>query len=462
MSGEPHAVAGARIIAQCAPGEATALYRLWLLGAAAVAITAAAPFAFAAGGDNIYMVLALLTGLVAIGAASVAERAPERAAIWTIGAIAILLRLYLLFTEPLLSTDIYRYVWDGLVQAAGINPYRYVPADEALAFLRDSSVYANINRADYAVTIYPPVAQMFFFLVMRIGASVTVMKLAFVGCEAVTIAMIVLLLRRIGRPAARIVAYAWHPLPLWEIANNGHVDALMVSLMMLGLWLALSGRPLRAGVAVMLGVLTKPFAAVALPALWRPWDWRLPLIVFAVAALCYAPYLSVGWGVLGFLATGYLTEERLSTGDAFWPLAAIRFVFGADAVSSTAYLTAAGGALSVMALAAAFRAQRSAETVLRDVTSLSIALLFVVSPNYPWYFLILTPFVALIGGAPLWAFTVGAVVLQNEVVWDPSLPIMVRKSILYSAFLAACGYAAWQRRRLRQEGASSDERNTAR
>ena len=157
------------------------------------------------------MVLALLTGLVAIAAASVAERAPQRGAIWTIGAIAILLRLYLLFTEPLLSTDIYRYVWDGLVQAAGINPYRYVPADEALAFLRDNSVYANINRADYAVTIYPPVAQMFFFLAIRIGASVTVMKLAFVGCEAVTVAMIVLLLRRIGRPAARIVAYALAP-----------------------------------------------------------------------------------------------------------------------------------------------------------------------------------------------------------------------------------------------------------
>ena len=166
--------------------------------------------------------------------------------------------------------------------------------------------------------------------------------------------------------------------------------------------------------------------------------------------------------MLGFLATGYLTEERLSTGDAFWPLAAIRFVFGADAVNSTVYLTAAGGALSVMALAPAFRAQRSAETVLRDVSWLSTALLFVLSPNYPWYFLILTPFVALIGGAPLWAFTVGAVVLQNEVVWDPSLPIMVRKSILYGAFLAACGYAAWQRWRLRQEGASSDEPNTAR
>jgi hypothetical protein len=46
-------------------------------------------------------------------------------------------RLSILFAPPYLSDDIYRYVWDGRVQAAGINPYRYVPADEHLQSLRD-------------------------------------------------------------------------------------------------------------------------------------------------------------------------------------------------------------------------------------------------------------------------------------------------------------------------------------
>lgn len=462
MSGESNGVTGVSMIPHGTRSGAVALLRLCGLGAAVVALTAATPFVFRVSGDNAYMALAIATGLVAIAATSVAQRAPEQGALWTIAAVAIPLRIYLLFTEPLLSTDIYRYVWDGLVQGAGINPYRYVPANETLAFLRDNAVYPNINRADYAVTIYPPVAQAFFFLTTRFSANVAVMKLALVACEAITVAMIVLLLRRIGRPVARIVAYAWHPLPLWEIANNGHIDALMASLMMLGLWLAVSGRPLRAGVAVALGALAKPFGVVALPAIWRPWNWKLPLVAITVVGLCYAPYLSVGWGVLGFLTTGYLTEERFSTGDAFWPLAALRFVFGADAVGSTAYLVVSGSALAAMALATAFRAQRSAETMLRDTSRLSIALLFVLSPNYPWYFLILTPFVALIGSAPLWAFTLGAVVLQDEAVWDPNLPIMLRKSVLYGAFLAACGYAAWRRWRVQPEGASGDERDAAR
>src|SRR5437899_7953621 len=86
---------------------------------------------------------------------------------------ATLFRLSLLFSPPYLSDDIYRYVWDGRVQAAGINPYRYLPADSALVQLRDDKTYPRINRKDYARTIYPPVAEAIFFLTTRISETVT-------------------------------------------------------------------------------------------------------------------------------------------------------------------------------------------------------------------------------------------------------------------------------------------------
>src|SRR5271156_104004 len=95
--------------------------------------------------------------------------------------IALAARLIAVIAPPFLSTDIYRYVWDGKVQGAGINPYRYIPADSHLAFLRDGSIYPYINRVDTAPTIYPPVAQLIFFAITRIHASVTFMKLALVG-----------------------------------------------------------------------------------------------------------------------------------------------------------------------------------------------------------------------------------------------------------------------------------------
>src|SRR5262245_9855175 len=83
----------------------------------------------------------VLIGAFAVGtvcaltAGPIAGKADERIALAIILVGAAAMRLMLLVSEPTLSSDIYRYVWDGRVQAAGINPYRYVPAAEELATL---------------------------------------------------------------------------------------------------------------------------------------------------------------------------------------------------------------------------------------------------------------------------------------------------------------------------------------
>jgi hypothetical protein len=433
--------------ARAAPGagtDSTALHRLWALAAVVAALTLATPFVFRIGGDNYYMAMAIAVGLAALAATRVAEGAPAKSALWLIIAVAIALRAYLLFTEPLLSSDIYRYVWDGMVQAAGINPYRHVPAHEALTPLRDAAIFPNINRAEFAVTIYPPTAQMFFLLVTRLGETITVMRLGMLACDAATAVLIGLLLLRMGRPVTRLVAYAWHPLPMWEIANNGHVDALMVALLMLGLWLTLSAKPLRGAAAIALGVLAKPFAIVVLPLIWRPWDVRVPAVVIATVVACYLPYMSVGAGVLGFLTGGYLSEEGLASGHLIWPLAAWRAIAGVRPHDVGIYLAVAALALGALAVVAIRRNDRSVESRLADVRTMLIAGLLLLSPNHPWYFLAIVPFVALTGGGAAWAATIGALLLQEEVDWDTYVPLLLRKSLLYAAVLAAFGYAAWQ------------------
>ena len=100
---------------------------------------------------------------------------------------AALFRLTILFAPPYLSDDIYRYIWDGRVQAVGINPYRYIPADEALKNLRDEKIYSHINRRDYAPTMYPPVAEAVFFMTTRVSESVTWMKTTMVLSASLSI-----------------------------------------------------------------------------------------------------------------------------------------------------------------------------------------------------------------------------------------------------------------------------------
>ncbi|WMT75414.1 hypothetical protein [Bradyrhizobium sp. Ash2021] len=321
--------------------EVLPFYLLASVGAVLVGLTLVTPFAFETYGDNAFIALTVAAGLLTIMATHLAERVRTGRALWLIFGIAIVLRAYVLLFDPLLSSDIYRYVWDGKVQAAGINPYRYFPANQALAFLRDEAIFPHIDRVDSAVTIYPPVAQSFFLIVTRFGESVTMMRFAMLGCEALTVVLIMLFLRRINRPITRVIAYLWHPLPLWEIANSGHVDALMVALMLLGLWIALTGHALRGSVLIAFSLLVKPYVAPVLAAIWRPWDLKMPLVVIAVVVLCYLPYLSIGWGVLGYLAKGYLTEEGISAGYDLWPLSLWRLVFGTHQGDVAAYFVLA-------------------------------------------------------------------------------------------------------------------------
>ncbi len=422
------------------------LHLLASIGFVLVALTLVTPFAFEALGDNAFIVLTMSAGLLTIVATRLAARTPTYRALWLIFGLGIVLRACVLLFDPLLSSDIYRYVWDGRVQAAGINPYHYIPAHETLAFLRDGTIFPHINRADTAVTIYPPVAQFFFLIVTRIDESVTMMRLALLGCESVTVTVIVLLLRRMNRPVTRVIAYLWHPLPLWEIANSGHIDALMVALMMLGLWIALTGRALRGAVFIAFSVLVKPYAATVLAGIWRPWDLKMPLVVIAAVALCYIPYMSVGWGVLGFLTTGYLTEEGISAGNDLWLLSLWRLVFGEHHGDVVAYVVLAALVLMFKGLSVARSSHRTIASSLADINMLLLIALLLLSPNYPWYFLIVMPFVALCGSAPTWVISIGALLLSEQLDWDFYIPRMVTKSFLFGGLLLAWALVTWSTR----------------
>ena len=215
-----------------------------------------------------FIIVAILQGIVWAAAAAVVTRsADRRPTLALILGTAILLRLLALSAPVFLSDDINRYIWDGRVQAAGINPYRYIPTDPDLARLRDDAIYPNINRNNYAPTIYPPVAQMLFLLANRVGETVLAVKLVSVVVEAVGIGALLLILRAAGEPREHILLYVWHPLPIWEIAGSGHIDAAIVAFIALALAAAVAGRRAWSGAALAAATLVKFFPLVLAPAL---------------------------------------------------------------------------------------------------------------------------------------------------------------------------------------------------
>jgi hypothetical protein len=406
-------------------------------GGILLALTLAGPWVNATFGYPGLVPLLIASGLGTLVATKIARTAPMPEGLAIVLVLALAMRLSMVFVDPILSTDVYRYIWDGRVQAAGINPYRFVPADPALSALRDAPIFPNINRADFAVTIYPPVAQIFFYLVTLLGETTMVMRLALVACEMVTVAVIIDLLRRFDRPVTVVAAYAWHPLPIWEVANNGHIDALMIALAMAGLWLFIRMRPLASAVVVTLGMLVKPYLVLMMPALWKPWDWRIPLAATLTIAICYLPYLGVGAGVLGYLGAGYLDEEDIADGDGFWLVHLVNSLWDEVPGLVVLYLCAALAILGWLAVRAAWRADRSPETTIRHIVGLLLAGLFLLSPNYPWYFFVLVPFLPIVGGAPAWTLTIGAFLLYQECWCDDQPDILIWKTALNLAFLIA-------------------------
>ena len=141
----------------------------------------------------------------------------------SIVAMALLLRAPFLFSEPVLSDDIYRYVFDGLVQIAGGNPYAVSPIEYATSSPIMSELVLKVNHGDL-VTIYPPFSQLFFFTCARFG--LIGIKGGLILLDLLTIVLLLKLLHGRGWPLHPVVLYAWNPLVVWEISWSGHVDIL--------------------------------------------------------------------------------------------------------------------------------------------------------------------------------------------------------------------------------------------
>ena len=191
-------------------------------------------------------------------------------------------------------------------------------------------------------------------------------------------------MRSEGLPASRVLIYAWNPLPIWEFASQAHLDAAATAFLALGIWAAVSQRQGLTGGVFAAAALVKYFPVVLLPALWRRWDWRLPVALFATAIAFYLPYLATPSGnVLGFLGK-HLGNEGYSAGWGFHIVWYLR-EFGIASPPGWLYVICALAALAGLALFAVFA--RAADRFRPEVMALlGAAFVFLTSPHYPWYF----------------------------------------------------------------------------
>ncbi len=387
----------------------------------------------------------------------------------------ILCRFCTLFSEPFLSTDIYRYAWDGIVQHAGISPYRYVPADPALAFLREPNqdIYDNINRRDWAVTIYPPGAQALFYLITGLVPSMTAMKLAMILFEGLTLLGLYRLLARMGRAPEQAALYCLCPLLAWEFGVAGHLDSAAMAFIALALLARWDRRPTLVGLFLGAAAMIKLYPLVLFPALWRRGDRRMPAVVAAMAAAGYGAYAGVGWRVFGFLG-GYAREEGIDSGERFYLLNLLHTVPGLRRVGVPVYIGCAGLVFAGLAYwcwrtcadprqdaremgqTRLFRLPPAANFVVPCAAiAFTVNLLF--SPRYPWYGAWLVPFLVLVPSLTLLTYLCALFYLcTSSLATGVGAKQFQMNSILYGLTAAAALVEwAWRRRALRRSGPAS-------
>lgn len=370
--------------------------------------------------------------LYVIAAWSILRAQPTRPFLITVIVFAVLFRLAILFSPPTLSDDIYRYVWDGRVQAAGINPYRYVPADQSLAHLRDDRIYTKINRREHAHTIYPPVAQVIYFVTTRLSESVTWMKITMLGFEIIAVWAMAQLLASFGLPRQRILIYAWHPLIVWELAGSGHVDALLIAFMMLALLARRRNAEVLTGVTLACAVLVKLFPLVLFPAFYKRWSWKMPLAFAITVAVAYLPYLGAGpVAVLGYLP-GYATEQGLTSGDQFYLLNVARWLL--PGANNTAFLIFSGLTMLGIAMWSIFKEERDARSYIKRACILATTVIVLFAPHYSWYFAWLVPFLCFVPLMSLFYLTSASFVLYLTWLGDEPEQMFWLNTAIYLPF----------------------------
>lgn len=314
------------------------------------------------------------------------------AALGIILGFALLFRILMLWTPVYLSSDPYRYLWDGRVQLAGVNPYRHPPAAPELSTLRDPVVHPHINRPT-AVTVYPPGAQWLFALAAAVTpGTLPAWRVLLLVADAVTVLLLLRLLGRLGAPAGAVLAYAWSPLVVFEGIQAGHVDLAMIPIVLLALVWRMDGSPVRAGLALGVAVLLKLYPAVLLVAWWRRGDRRFPAAVLATVGLGYLPYAAtVGVGALGFLPT-YVSSQYEDFNIGLRALLTYPFGFSDPLVRGTAM--ALLFALLAVVLVWIARTSRPDAAGLWRASALAAGAYVILVPTamHPWYVLWVVPF----------------------------------------------------------------------
>ncbi len=386
--------------------------------------------------------------------------------LWAMLGAGLAMRLVLFASEPALEDDFQRYLWDGAVTASGLNPYETSPeaamaADPEVKALgrlgRESGLTLGRINHPQLRTLYPPVAQGAFALAYWLEPwSLNAWRALILLSDLAAIALLLLLLRDLGRSPLWATLYWWNPVALKELYNSAHMDALVVPLMLGALVLAIRHRPLSATTALTLAAGIKIWPVILLPLIWRAIlnqpKKLLPAIALALfgGVLLAWPIVSAGLDPSSGL-TAYASKWKTNSamflmldGLAGQALDILRIEALSSGLLARLAIVLAMGALVVWQCRTA---AGDAQAIVRKALIITGAMFLLSPAQFPWYYLWVLPLLALVPVRGLLVLTATLPLYYTAFYFLSNQTYEVySERLIWLIWLPAWGLLAWEAR----------------
>ncbi len=234
--------------------------------------------------------------------------------------VGILARFLLIFSLPNLSDDIFRFIWDGNLIHEGIHPLKFTPDELMAQSLGDSwsEVYHKLNSKNY-YTIYPPVAQLLFYIssftgISSLATSIIIFKSMLFLSELGVLFFLLRLLNDLDLARWFSMLYFLNPLIIIESIGNAHFESLCIFFLLASFYCLKKKKLLVSSALFSLSIATKLLPIMFLPIFIiyfkdrkRLFNYYAGITLFTT--LLFIPFL-MGLDLLNFLSSLDLYFQR--------------------------------------------------------------------------------------------------------------------------------------------------------
>ena len=220
--------------------------------------------------------------------------------------VGILFRLVFLFTEPNLSQDYYRFIWDGELVLNFINPYLQLPntliEQQGLVISNAHELHQGMGElSGRHFSNYPPLSQFIFALAAMLGGksilgATIVMRLIIILSDIGIFYFGRKLLKNLNLSPHLIFWYFLNPLIIIELTGNLHFEGVMLCFFIVSLYLLSIKKWMLAAVIYALSISVKLVPLIFLPLFLKHLGFRKSILFYIVVGITsltlLAPFLS--------------------------------------------------------------------------------------------------------------------------------------------------------------------------